>query len=68
MSKGSYEVETQTYCDGWVNTWTSDDETQYFETPGEAFTALADFFDTLAAAGMANQYDPEEYRVVEVST
>lgn len=72
-----YKVETQTYVDGWVNTWTEEVEGEFseayetpqiFETPAEAFAALAEFFDDLMTAGMANQYDPEEYRVVKINT
>lgn len=63
-----FSVETQTYCDGWVNTWTEEDDSPWtFETPEEAFTALAEFFEGLRAANMVDQYDVEDYRVVEIT-
>lgn len=72
-----YKVETQTYCDGWVNTWTEEVEGEcseayetpmIFETPEEAFAALAEFFEGLTAANMVQDYDTEDYRVVKINT
>jgi hypothetical protein len=67
MSTTKFEVQTLTICDGWINTWTSDDEPQYFETEAEAFHAIGEFFEDLARANMAEDYDVEDYRVVEIT-
>lgn len=46
----TYEVQTYTVCDGWINTWHVDDEPQFFDTVEEAKTELEDFLDDVAEA------------------
>ena len=62
-----FEVQTWTICDGWQNCWTENDEPLLFETPHEAYTALAEFFEDLSHAHMTDAYSVEDYRVVEIT-
>ena len=65
QSKGLYEVQTYTVCDGWVNCWTIEDEKpEVFDTPHEAEAAIYEFFADLGSSGMAQSYSMEDYRVV----
>ena len=64
--KASYEVQTYTLF-GWTNTWSEDEEPQLFETRQEADDAILEFFADLGAAGMAQNYDLEDYRVWRVT-
>ena len=61
-----FEVQTYFGYSGWENCWQEDDEPQYFVTEQEALDAISEFFADLHRAGMAYQYDKDEYRVVEV--
>jgi len=61
----TYEVQTSTIVDGWVNTWTEDDEPLTFPSAEKAQEAIDEFFDDLKTAGMADDYTREDYRVVE---
>ena len=60
-----YEVQTSTIIDGWVNTWTEDDEPLTFPSAEEAQAAIDEFFDVLKSAGMADDYTRDDYRVMK---
>jgi len=67
-----YEVQTHTMCDGWINCWSETDEDnvdtlQTFSTRDEAEAAIHEFFADLYRAGIGQQYDMEEYRVVRIA-
>jgi predicted nucleic acid-binding Zn-ribbon protein len=68
----TFEVQTHTICDGWINCWTVDGELQYFETREEAEANIAEFLDDVATeihCGVRKEdegYSEEDYRVVEV--
>ena len=59
-----YEVQTHTLCDGWINCWTIEDNTEYFATEQEAQDAIYEFFADLSRAGLSAAYRLEDYRVV----
>jgi hypothetical protein len=66
----SYEVQTYTLCDGWVNCWTDDNEAPVtYPTREEAEAAVTEHLEDVAAAvragDMAEEYRREDYRVVE---
>ena len=66
----SYQIETYTLCQGWINIWADDDAPVIFGTYAAALAELADFLAELAHAvkvGHLDDYNPEDYRVVEVS-
>ena len=66
-----FEVLTDTFCDGWVNCWSDDDEDPcLFDTLEEAEAELRDMFDTIASDGRAEEddYSPEEYMIRNVTT
>jgi hypothetical protein len=61
----SYEVQTFTLCDGWVNTWMVHDENgrmepETFATEEEAQAALDEFFADIQAEIDAGQREPDE--------
>jgi hypothetical protein len=60
----TYEVQTLTVVDGWDNCWTEDEKPMTFPSAEEAQAAIDEFFDDLKDAGMADDYDREDYRVV----
>lgn len=66
----SYEVQTLTICDGWVNTWTSDGDPEYFATYEEAEFALHEFLADMREAreygDIKDDYDAEDYRIAKV--
>jgi hypothetical protein len=65
-----YEVQTHTWCDGWINTWTDDDTPVIFDTHAAALDELTDFLRELAyavKAGHLDDYNPDDYRIVEVA-
>ena len=73
MSK--YEIQHYTHVNGWVNTWTVENEdgtreAEYFETHEQAITALMDFMDDAkkahAQGRMTGVYDIREFRIEEV--
>ena len=66
----SYQIETYTLCGGWVNIWSDDDVPVIFDTYAAAQAELADFLGELAYAvkvGHLDDYNPEDYRIVEVA-
>ena len=70
----TYEVQTYTICEGWINCGTVDDKPQTFETWAAAQAELDEFFDDIAAEIASGDrapdedYDPEDYRIVETSS
>lgn len=65
-----YEVQTLTICDGWINTWTSDGDPEYFDTYEEAECALHEFLADIKEAReegfFADDYEGEDYRIAKV--
>jgi len=65
-----YEIQTQ-FIYGWENCWECDGKTEYFDTYENAKLALNDFLDEMAQAHfngeIEDQYDPSDYRIVEVT-
>lgn len=65
-----YEVQMNTVCQGFVNTWTVDDERETFATRGEAQAALDDFLAEVKQAfddgDISGEYELDEFRIVEV--
>jgi hypothetical protein len=62
-----YEVQTLTWADGWVNTWSIDGDPEYFDTYEDAEFALhemlADIKEAVALGDMEELYDPSDYRI-----
>ena len=64
-----YHVLTYTFCEGWINCWTVNDQPQTFDTLAEAQAELDEFFADIEAeitAGERNVdegYDHEDYRI-----
>ena len=65
----TYQVQTYTLCDGWINTWTENDTPLKFDTLEEAQIALQDHLNDLAHAVMfgMDDYNPEDYRIKEIT-
>jgi hypothetical protein len=72
----SYEVQQYTFCQGWINTWTTLDEAMperptTFETATCAALSLAEYLaDELRefqAGNIASPSDPSDFRIVEVA-
>jgi hypothetical protein len=66
-----FEVLTDTFCDGWVNCWSDDDEDPcLFDTLEEAEAELRDMFNTIASDGREpeDDYSPDEYMIRNVRT
>lgn len=65
-----FQIETFTLCDGWVNTWTTDDKPEVFATYESAVRALAEFYSDMAedyeAGFLEDLINPKEYRIVKV--
>lgn len=71
-----YEIQTYTVCDGWINTWTveqdnGNSEPEYFDSYEDAIDALDEFFDDVHEAyqqgWLETKYRPEEFRIAEVA-
>lgn len=71
-----FEVQTWTLCEGWVNTWTTwDGDNVHDEMPTTFFTQeaaqealdeyLADIKQAVADGDMAEEYNPEDFRIVK---
>jgi hypothetical protein len=62
-----YEVQTLTWADGWVNTWSLNGDPEYFDTYEDAEFALhemlADIKEAVALGDMEEPYDPSDYRI-----
>jgi len=63
--KMRYEVLTDTFCDGWVNTWSADDQPHIFNSLAEAQAELDNFLLDSEADGL--DYSRDQYKIVEVS-
>lgn len=66
-----FEVQTYTVCDGWVNTWSDENEVPLrFDTHEEAQKELEDFIketeEEAKAGNLAEAYSIEDFRVVGV--
>ena len=63
-----YEVQTNTFADGWVNCWNEEFEGESipitFDSASMAEAELEDFFHSMKDAGM--DYDIADYRIVGV--
>ncbi len=63
----TYEVQTYTLCQGWVNLWTDEDSTLVtFATREEAQAELQDFLGELTRAvqlGHLDDFNPDDYRI-----
>jgi len=64
-----YIIETRTFCDGWVNTWTDDGKPVIFDNFQEAQEELNIYLFGLSIdvdLGNIEDYDPEDFRVTEI--
>jgi hypothetical protein len=65
-----YVVEHQTLCDGWINTWSVDDEPEVFNSYEEAERALDWFLKEEKKAfkrgEIDNMYEADEFRITEI--
>lgn len=65
-----FEILQNTICDGWANTWTSDDETEYFDSLEDAEHELAIFLSDTDEAYfngyIEDRYVRSEFKIVEV--
>jgi len=63
----TYEVQTYTLCQGWVNLWTDKGSTLVtFATREEAQAELQDFLGELTRAvqlGHLDDFNPDDYRI-----
>jgi hypothetical protein len=62
-----YEVQTLTWLDGWVNTWSINGDPEYFDTYEDAEFALhellKDIHEAYEEGFMSDDYDPSDYRI-----
>ncbi len=65
----TYEIQTYTLCQGWINCWTIDEQPQTFATRAEAQAELDTFFDGITSGERAaNQgYDRKDFRIVQTA-
>lgn len=65
--KPRWEVQTDTLCDGWVNTWSVDERPLTFDSRKEAAAELkvflADTQEAAAAGYMDEPYRADEFRI-----
>ena len=65
-----YAIETHTLCDGWVNTWTDDDENPIvFDTLEQAQNELSTYLFGLSIdvdLGNIEDYSADDFRISEV--
>jgi hypothetical protein len=65
-----FEILTSTICDGWVNTWMSNDVPEYFDSFEDAVEDLDQFLaDTDEAyfnGHLETRYLRNEFKIVEV--
>jgi hypothetical protein len=70
-----YEIQTHTFCNGWVNTWTYEDSNgdmrpEIFSSRKAAQAALDEYLQELAedtSLGNISDYDREDFRIQAVS-
>lgn len=67
-----YEIQTYTLCEGWVNSWTDENETPVvFDTLEQAEAELSEYLADLQQALDAKdlaEFNPSDYRVVAVGS
>lgn len=70
-----YEVQTYMFCGGWENCWMTTDYAgkttlEYYDTYEEATKAIDEFLEDIHQAvldgDIEDDYDPDDYRVMEV--
>lgn len=70
-----YEIQHYTLCDGWINTWTveqdnGDSEPEYFDSLEDAEMALQDFLndehEAYQQGWIESKYGSNEFRIVEI--
>lgn len=65
-----YIIETNSFCDGWVNTWVDDDEKPVvFDTLEQAQDELNTYLFGLSIdvdLGNIEDYSPEDFRITEI--
>ena len=70
-----YEIQHYTLCDGWINTWTieqdGDYEPEYFDTREDAEIALQDFLndehEAFQQGWIESKYGADEFRIVDIA-
>ena len=71
MRKIRYEVQTNTLCDGWVNTWTYLDSGSpiVFDTKEDAEKELSDWLEerNLDCDNKNDRFDPSHFRIVTLN-
>ena len=63
-----YEVQQYTIVDGWINTWTVDDEPEYFSSADEARKEIDEFLSDTDELDGVSSYDPADFRVYDLVT
>lgn len=65
-----FEILQNTICNGWVNTWTSNDVPEYFDFFDDAVEELdqflADTDEDYSCGYLESRYKREEFKIVEV--
>ena len=70
-----YEVQHYTFCDGWVNCWTTtladgSEEKTIFDTFEQAVEAIADFLheeqEAFKCGDIDSMYEADEFRIMEI--
>ncbi len=61
----SYELQTYTLIDGWVNCCSVDGKPELFDNEHDAAEALRDHIECMTYADM--DFDLADYRIVEIS-
>ena len=76
LTEDEYEVQENTLCDGWINTWTTydDDDNEVpstFKSKQSAEAELEDFFyqcqEAVDDGNMEDVPDREDFRIVKVA-
>ena len=62
-----YQIQTNTICDGWVNTWHTDDTPTVFKSFGEALDELDEHLADLEAEGMDEDRNTYRIKFVEIN-
>jgi len=70
MIMKKYIIETHTFCGGWVNTWTDDDENPIvFDTLEQAQNELSTYLFGLSIdvdLGNIEDYSADDFRITEI--
>ena len=66
-----WAIQTNTFCDGWVNTWLDDDEqSMTFNSKEAAQAALDEYLHdqhaAVEAGDMADKYDADDFQLMEI--